>query len=110
MAFGETIWHDERVSGWVGTGGKAEACNDALSLPSDCVNPKAVSVRPRVIVAGLVAGLVAGWSAGCSRSSPPDVNVRQVKEALAKRRADYREPPRSQPRASDKSPPQHRDR
>jgi hypothetical protein len=110
MASGETIWHDDRVGGRVDTGEMAEGSNDALSLPSDCMNPKAVAVRPRVIVAGFVAGLVAGWSPGCSRPSPPDVNVQQVKEALAKRRSDYGEPPRSRPRGSDRSPVQHRDR
>jgi hypothetical protein len=67
------------------------------------MNHMTVSLRPKLFAAGLVAGLVAGWSAGCSRSSSAHVNVEQVRAALAKRRADYGETPRSQLRARDKS-------
>ena len=52
---------------------------------------KALSLGPRVFVAGLAVGLVAGWSGGCSRSSSANVDLKKAREALAKRRADYDE-------------------
>ena len=72
------------------------------------MNPKPLSLGPRVFVAGLVAGLVAGWSGGCSKSGSTNVDLKKAREALAKRRADYGEAPRSQSRARDKAPVQHR--
>jgi hypothetical protein len=63
---------------------------------------------PKVFAAGIVAGLVAGLSGGCSRSSSANVDLKKAREALAKRRSDYGESPRSQTPASDKAPTRHR--
>ena len=68
------------------------------------MNPKPLSTGPRVFVVGMSVGLVAGWSGGCSKSGSANVDLKKAREALAKRRADYGEPPRSQSRERDKAP------
>ncbi len=72
------------------------------------MNTKPLPTGPRVFVVGFVAGLVAGWSGGCSKSSSANVDLKKAREAFAKRRADYGEPPRSQSRERDKTPVQDR--
>ena len=60
---------------------------------------------PKVFAAGLVAGFVAAWASGCSKSDSPNINLKQAREALCKRRADYGET--SPARAGDKAPVPH---
>jgi hypothetical protein len=68
------------------------------------MNHKPVPLGPRMFVAGLVAGLVAAWLGGCSRSDSTHVNLDKVRQALAKRRADYGEAPQIQAVVRDKAP------
>jgi len=68
------------------------------------MNSKPLLPGPKVFVLGLVAGLVAGWSGGCSKSGSTNVDLKKAREALAKRRADYEQFPRSRLREKHRAP------
>jgi hypothetical protein len=68
------------------------------------MNYRIVSLRSKMYAAGLAAGLLAGCSAGCSRSNSAQVDVAQVRAALAKRRSDFGETLPRQARPKDKTP------